>query len=612
VGLGAAHAGAQTASIDAPMLAFGSHAGGAHPCRPAARRIRLAQLRDAPAPLATPVLLAAAALLATVALLAALALAPARALASDTEPTMLMDDQQLIYDGSSHAIRVLHQLHALGVDTVKVSLVWALVAPDPNSTHRPSFDATNPADYPYGAWDRWDLIDAVAHQLGMSVSFQIIGPAPAWARGTRVADQGKTLGRFPNQVALRQFVEAAGRRYSGSYVPNPAADGSSPGGVVSVPLPTVGGAMMAHARQAAPSTAFTLPPGQALPRVSSWEVWNEPDEADWLNPWYARSGRRTVYIEAAEYRRILSAVWTGLHDTGHGSDTILIGETANVGVRGPAFFTRALYCVGADNRPLSGAAAAALDCPTSPDPAQFVARNPGLFGASGFAHHPYGFNVPPNRPYTAWPGFITLDNLGVLERMLNGIFAAYGQTRRGGVPLYVTEWGYDSDPPNPYNHTSLAEQAAWINQGEFETWQMPYVRDITQFLLVDDTPKAGAPRGSHEYWSTFQTGLEFQNGRAKPSYWAFMLPIWVPNPHSGPHVTVWGQLRPAAHTTLQDGVLQYEPRGSHRFATLAQVQTGSPEGFFVARPAIPRAGLIRLAWTSPSGTTYYSRTVAIG
>jgi hypothetical protein len=565
------------------------------------------------APIRHPVCARALAALALVALAVVVALAalPARARAADSEPTMLMDDQQLIYDGSSHAIKVLHQLHSLGVDTVKVSLVWSLIAPDPNSRRAPHFDATSPSAYPYGAWDRWDLIDNVAHQLGMSVSFQIIGPAPVWARGTSVANQGKTLGRFPNQVDLRQFVEAAGRRYSGSYVPNPSAATASGGGLVPVPIPTTDGASIAHVRQAAPYTGYTLPAGQALPRVSRWEIWNEPDEADWLNPWFARRGASTIYIEAGGYRRIVSAAWTGLHDTGHGSDTILIGETANVGVRGPAYFTRALYCVGADDRPLRGDAAAALDCPASGDAAQFVARNPGLFGATGFAHHPYGFNVPPDRPYTAWPGFITLQNLGTLERLLNGIFASYGRARSGGVPIYVTEWGYDSDPPNPYNHTSLAEQAAWIDEGEFETWQMPWVRSDTQFLLVDDAPKAGARRGSREYWSTFQTGLEFQNGRRKPSYAAFMLPIWVPRARTGASVTVWGQLRPADHAAMQYGVLQYQARGASRFSTLAQVQTGSPEGFFVVRPRIPRPGQIRLAWTSPSGVTYYSRTVAI-
>jgi hypothetical protein len=554
--------------------------------------------------------------LVALALLAVLlvAMPAARALAADTEPTMLMDDQQLIYDGSSHAVTVLHQLHSLGVDTVKVSLVWSLVAPDANSSRRPSFNATDPADYPYGAWARWDLIDTVAHQLGMSVSFQVIGPAPAWARGTRVGNQGKTLGRYPNPVDLRQFIEAAATRYSGSYVPDPASTSQGGSGVVPSPVPvpvaTVNGVMEERVRPDVASDPATAP-GQALPRVSSWEIWNEPDEADWLNPSFARRGGRIVYIEAGEYRRIVSAAWTALQATGHAGDTILIGETANVGVRGPAYFTRALYCVGANDRQLRGAAAAALDCPTSISPAQFAARNPGLFDASGFAHHPYGFNTPPDRPYTAYPGFITIDNLGFLERMLNSIFAGYGRSRAGGVPLYVTEWGYDSDPPNPYNHTSLAEQAAWIDQGEFMTWQMPWVREITQFLLVDDTPKADTKPGSREYWSTFQTGLEFQNGHRKPSYAAFMLPIWVPRAHTGARVTVWGQLRPADHAVLQYGELQYQPRGSRSWDALERIQTGSPEGFFVAQPAIRRPGQIRLAWTSPGGGTYYSRVVAI-
>lgn len=51
--------------------------------------------------------------------------------------------------------------------------------------------------------------------------------------------------------------------------------------------------------------------------------------------------------------------------------------------------------------------------------------------------------------------------------------------------MYLTEWGYKTNPPNPYTRTSPAQQAALINQGEYLTWREPYVRGLTQFLLVD-------------------------------------------------------------------------------------------------------------------------------
>ena len=130
-------------------------------------------------------------------------------------------------------------------------------------------------------------------------------------------------------------------------------------------------------------------------------------------------------------------------------------------------------------------------------------------------------------------GWITLQNLGVLERVLNGVFASYGRSRPGGIPLYLSEWGYKTNPPNPYVKTSLAQQATWLDQGEYMTWKIGYVRALAQFLLVDDRPRASEPVGSRLYWHTFQTGLETMDGAPKPSLAAFRIPIWLPDARHG-------------------------------------------------------------------------------
>jgi hypothetical protein len=206
---------------------------------------------------------------------------------------------------------------------------------------------------------------------------------------------------------------------------------------------------------------------------------------------------------------------------------------------------------------------------------------------------------------------VTLDNLGTLERVLNRIYAVYGQSRGGGVPLYVTEWGYKTDPPNPYAKTTDAQQAIWLNEGTYMTWADPYVQGFTQFELVDAEPKLDKKPGSRAYWNTFQTGLELINGTPKPAYDAFRLPLWVPVPRHSSRVTVWGQLRPANHQTLQYGVLEFEPRGSNSFQQIREFETASPQGFFVAHIGLKSAGNLRLAWLSPNGAVYYSSTIAI-
>jgi hypothetical protein len=73
---------------------------------------------------------------------------PAHALASGREESILMDDNQLIYATPDHMASTLREIKALGVDRVKVTVVWSLIAPDASSRRKPNFNATNPAAYP--------------------------------------------------------------------------------------------------------------------------------------------------------------------------------------------------------------------------------------------------------------------------------------------------------------------------------------------------------------------------------------------------------------------------------------------------------------------------------
>jgi len=537
--------------------------------------------------------------------LALAATLPARAAASANQQSMLMDDEELIYSSPSHVVQTLEQLSSLGVDTVKVSLVWTLIAPDASSHQRPDFDATDPSAYPAGAWARYDLIDLTAHQLGMRVYFMIAPPAPLWALPANEPNQGPPLGRAPILSDLHDFAQAAGRRYDGSYANPYASDSSSSGSgtsLLGVTLPVT----LPGAGSGTTTTSSQSSEPASLPPVEYWSIWNEPNERSWLNPWY----RGKELLQPSEYRAMVDTSWSALRETGNPASSILIGETANVGIWQPLPFIRALYCVGGNYRQLRGGAAAAVGCPTSQSASQFAAANPGLFRGAGFAHHPYSFDVAPNRPYPD-PSWVTLDNLSTLERTLDRIYAAYGQSRSGGVPLYVTEWGYKTNPPNPFAGTTEAEQASWTAEGTYMTWADPYVQGFTQFELVDASPKPHKKPGSRAYWNTFQTGLELINGTPKPAYGAFRLPLWVPDPRHSSRVTVWGQLRPADHQTLQYGVLEFKARGADDFEQIRELQTASPQGFFVAHIGLQSAGSLRLAWLSPNGDVYYSSTIPI-
>lgn len=515
----------------------------------------------------------AAAALVVVAIVCALIVValPSPAHASSTQVSMLLDDEQLIYSGDQRTLQTLQTLHSLGVDVVKVSLVWQLIAPNQASNHRPRFNASNPAAYPTDVWHRWDLIVEAAHQLGMKVYLLVVGPSPRWAVPKADRHQGPELGWAPRASEYRQFVVAAGRRYSGRFVD-----------------PTN------H---------------QLIPRVSYWGIWNEPNEISWLTPWYQRISGHTVLTQPSIYRGLFNAAWSGLRATGHSADTIMVGETANRGLMDPERFVRALYCVDPSLRPLRGSAAFSLGCPTSGSRSAFARANPGLFRAA-YAHHPYGFQTPPDRPASD-PTYITLQNLPSFERMLNRIFSAYGRRPRGGVPLYLTEWGYKTNPPNPYVPTSPTAQAVWINQGEYMMWREPYVHGLTQFLLVDSPPIPRTRKGSRLYWSSFQTGLEYINGTPKPSFDAYQIPVWLPKARHGGNVAVWAQLRLADHSSTQTGEFQFKPSGSQTWQPLTSVQTNSAEGFIFTHISIPSAGTLRLTWTAPDGTLHSSRWVPV-
>ncbi len=538
---------------------------------------------------------------------AGLGATPGAARADTTEPSILMDDYAFIYSPPAAVERNLEQVAALGVNTIKVSMVWSLVAPDPDASTEPDFDASDPSAYPAGNWARYDTLVQDATALGLGVYFQLTAPAPLWATVSRgVSGHQYAWSHEPSASDFEQFVVAVGARYNGAFtVSLPAQSASAPGAASAV------GSVLGSLRHPAGAGAAEVAGSQTtLPAVHMWGIWNEPNEIGWLSPQTATVDHHQVLRSPVMERALINAGYTALAETGHGSDTILIGETASRGNTRTIPFLRALFCVNASDVPLRGASATRIGCPASGDPRQFVIDNPGLFAATGWAHHPYSFNHDPRTPFADAPDTITLANLGVLERNLDAVDAAYGEP--AGLPIYVTEYGFKSNPPNPYVKTSLAQQETWLDEGWYMSYRMPRVKAMAQELLYDQPPIAGKPPGSAAYWSNFDSGLEFENGAPKPAYGAFRLPIWLPRQQPGSRVTVWAEIRPAAVGADSAGVLEFQARGSTTWTALGDLRTSNPEGFILAHVKIPGRGSVRLAWGDrATRAVYYSRTVPI-
>ncbi len=554
--------------------------------------------------------------------LAVLACAAPAAHASSTQESLFQDDNQLIYSNPPDVARTLDTLAALGVERLRISVFWRGVAPDATSATRPSFRADDPNAYPAANWARYDTVvrEAAARRIG--VDFDVTSPAPSWALGpTRDRDPDHNWSPSAREYAL--FLAALGARYNGSFTPAstaPSAPASPPqpttssGGMVSGLLPPGGGASSAPAA-AVPGDAAATGTGP-LPRVSFWSLWNEPNQPGWLLPQWRRD-RRAGLVERSPqvYRALMDGGYFGLVISGHAHDTITIGETAPKGSEGrgtaaplpPVHFMRRLYCLDDRRRFLRGAVAAAEGCPTRNQAASFPRLHPALFAASGFADHPYTLLTAPHI-VSLDPDFAALGELGRVTSLLDRAFTIYHRRRAGGMPLYLNEYGYQTNPPDPLG-LPQSTQAAYLNEADYIASRNPRVRSLSQFLLRDDKPLAGAAPGTPAYWSTFQSGLELADGSPKPSLAAYRLPIFLAHPivRVGHSLVVWGQLRLAPRNTRQVAQLQFSPSGSKGWQPLATRATSNPRGFLSMRVGLPGTGLMRLAWTDQAGVTFYSR-----
>ncbi len=499
----------------------------------------------------------------------------APAAASTTQEALFQDDVQLKADPAG----TLATFRELGVTRVRVSVIWRAIAPQSGSRHRPKgFHATDPTSYPAAGWAPYDAIAQDAKADGIAVDFMLTGPAPLWATGPAMP-RGGPYGQWkPSAREFGAFVRAVGTRYSGSYRPRGAL--------------------------------------QALPRVSFWSIWNEPNYGVDLAP--QAIDNDTIEVGAAEYRGLLDAAWSGLQATRHGHDTILIGETAPRGLDHPIGnfsgvkplrFLRALYCVDSRYRELRGAAAAARGCPTTAAGSRrFRAQHPALFQASGFADHPYEQDTPPNEPTTSNPrrfksdpDYADLPEIPRLERTLDALQRVYGSRAR--LPIWNTEYGYRTRPPDPRLGVSPATAAYYINWAEYLSWRQPRLVSYAQYLLVDP------PRGV-----SFDSGLELPNGAHKATFDAYRLPIFLPSTSTrrGRKLEVWGCVRPARYAAGPQRVaiqLRAAPHGP--FQTIATVPITSLRGYFDVRLAFPGSGTVRLAWAYPSGEAVYSRSVGV-
>ena len=501
--------------------------------------------------------------------------APA-AQASPDQASIMMDDDQLLYRNNVTQTRTLVTMRSMGVDVVRVSVLWRIVAEraslsnkeiqrikgeknrDRARAQRRRFRPTDPRTYPTRNWDRYDNLVKEATKLGMRVFFTITGPGPSYAHRIAPASQRRNAGTYrPIPSRFRSFVEAVGKRYSGVYRDENAIR-------------------------------------RALPRVSMWSLWNEPNQPGWLSPQWERVDGQVVPVAPALYRELHQAGVQGLERSGHGSDPILLGETAPLGsdsngprdaIR-PVPFLREMLCLKPDGTSYTGADAARRRC-------QDFVRNPTL-KATSFAHHPYTKKLAPTvAPKNA--DEITIANIGTLGPLLDTLASQSGGKIAPNLPIFLTEFGYESEP-DPRNGIPLMRQAEFNQLAEFLAFNEPRVAATTQFLLRDAPPLRRSPItgkrykvGSREYWFTYQSGLYNTRGQAKPAAYAYTFPLVV-FPGAEGTVGFWGQARFLPNGTADSVLFLWRPSPSAPWQQIADAIPTSARNFFSGSLPIPGPG----------------------
>jgi hypothetical protein len=249
-----------------------------------------------------------------------------------------------------------------------------------------------------------------------------------------------------NYKDLQKFAAAAAKRYSGAF------------------------------KRKDSDTEETL-----LPAVRLWLAWNEPNNPNFLAPQYRKVHGRWVAWSAYQYAKICNAVYAGIHGAAVGTERVACGATDPFGNNQPK-----------SRRP-------------SISPLAFLrsAKRWGLRRFDAWAHHPYAprpSESPATKPKSKTA--VTLGNIGDLTREVSRLY--------GNKPLWLTEYGYQTRPPDRFFGVSWKTQAKYLAQADAIARKNRRIGMFIWFLIRDERALRG-----------WQSGFFTASGGRKPSYTAF-------------------------------------------------------------------------------------------
>ena len=292
-----------------------------------------------------------------------------------------------------------------------------------------------------------------------------------------------------------------------------------------------------HRRGLVDFSAFARAAARRYPWVRYWLIWNEPNKPLWLKP-----TRAAIYVQ-----HLLNPGYEAIHavlphaQVGGG----VTAPRGGLGGVAPVTWLRGM-----------AAAHAKLDA---------------------YAHHPYPLrpNETPSSGGCQNCPSITMATIPKLLILVRRYF--------GPKPVWLTEYGYQTNPPDTFLGVSPRRQATLLSLAAMRAWRLPRVAMLIQYLYRDE-PQL----------TRFQTGLVFVDDRLKPSLQGFKLPF-AEMRRVGFETVVWGQIRdgrpgrkPYRLEVLRKN--KWQPVGHDRLTNDA--------GVFIRTIRLKRGALLRI-WAPP-------------
>ena len=380
----------------------------------------------------------------------------------DPAPTRLerviQDDQVFLHDPDSLAAN-LDEIEGLGFTRLRLTANWSSLAPAPTAPEKPPFDAADPAAYDELESPLWDSLDRAVREAagrGIDVLLDVGFWAPLWA--AEPTPNGNTDNPRTNVDVSEyaDFARAVVRRYSGDYAP---------------------------------------PGEEVLPRVEMFSIWNEPNIPGFFGPQWKRDGGGRVPVSPHLYRAMVAAAYPAIKEL-RPDATVLVGGLAprgsyeNAALSGgvpPLAFIRELACVDEQLEPLTRSGC----------------REFRRVRGDGFSIHPYNFGGAPEQ--SGGRDNVHIADLGRLIDLLRTL-AERGRLDRALVDVYITEFGYKTDPPDGRGVSAEQQRDYWLRSEEIAA-SHPEVKLFAQFLIRDSVCEGCL------FWPT---GYRYADGEPKP------------------------------------------------------------------------------------------------